>query len=75
MRQKLRIGLLMNSYELPFWEYILIERLINSYYASIELVVLNESKKSRKTLLNKIKDSWKKIIFILYVNLIKKGSR
>jgi len=51
MSKKLRIGLLINSYELPFWEYIIIEQLMNSGYASIELVVLNANKEVRKTLL------------------------
>ncbi len=69
MSKKLRIGLLMNSYELPLWEFILVERLINSYYASIEVVILNESIKHEKTLLQKIKSNWKHILFILYARL------
>lgn len=69
MSQKLRIGILMNSYKLPLWQYILIERLINSNYASINLVVVNENKKTEKTLLIKIKDKWKSFAFSLYTKL------
>lgn len=72
MRQKLRIGLLLNSYELPLWEHVLIERLINSGYAAIELVILNDTKSIEKTFLKRIKDNWKNIVFILYSKLDQK---
>lgn len=71
MTQKLRIGLLMDSHELPLWEYILIERLINSVYASIELVILNSNKKIKRNILQKIKDNRKQIFLFFIVNSIK----
>ncbi len=72
MRPKLRIGLLVNSYELSTWEYVLIERLINSHYASIELVILNDRETTKRTLLRRIKDNWKHILFALYARLDRK---
>lgn len=72
MSQKLRVGLLMDSNELPLWEFILIERLINSYYASVELVILNEKKKTRKSLLKMIINNWKYSIYFLYSKLDQK---
>ena len=62
----------MNSLELPLWEYILIKGLINSYYASIELVILNENENIKETLFKRIKDNWKHIIYILYIKLDQK---
>ena len=72
MSQKLRIGLLMDSNELPLWEFILIERLINSYYASVELVILNENRKTKISLLKRIMHNWKYIVIILYSKLDQK---
>ena len=69
MKEKLRIGLLMNSYELSFWEYVLVERLVNSDYASIELVVINDYQEPKKTLLGKIKDNWRQLLFAVYWKL------
>lgn len=74
MSQKLRIGLLMDSNELPLWEFILIERLINSYYASVELVILNDNRKTKRSLLKRIMHDWKYIIFFLYSKLDQKLS-
>ena len=51
MSKKLRVGLLLDSYELPLWEYVLVERLITASYASINLVILNTNQKSGKGLL------------------------
>ena len=73
MRQKIKVGLLLDSFELPLWEFILIERLMNSYYASIEVVILNEKKNSKKrSLLTRVKDNWKNILFILYFKFDRK---
>jgi len=69
MPQKLRIGILIDSYELPLWEYILIERLINSYYATVELVVLNKKTKMGKSLFSKIIDNRNLLLYKLYSKL------
>ena len=39
MKQKLKIGLLINSYQWPLWQYYLIDRLIKSNYENIELII------------------------------------
>lgn len=62
----------MNSYGVLAWEYVLIERLINSSYANIELVVLNENEDIKRSFFKKIKDNRKQIIFFLYNKLEQK---
>jgi len=69
--KKLRIGLLLNSYKIPLWEYILIEKLINSNYATVELVIKNNQKKIKKTLFQKIKNHWKHAFYLIYIKLDK----
>ena len=61
----LKIGLLLDSYELPLWEYTLIKRLINSHYAKIDLIIINENSKSRLNLKN-YKLKFKFLFFHLY---------
>ena len=65
-QSKLKVGLLINSYKLPLWEYILIDRIIQSHYASINLVVINQNNKVNSTFMEKIKDRWKHLVFIFY---------
>lgn len=43
MRNKLRIGVLLDNYFLPAWEYKIIEEIKNSYYAHIVLIVKNKA--------------------------------
>jgi folate-dependent phosphoribosylglycinamide formyltransferase PurN len=65
-QNKLKVGLLINSYKLSLWEYILIDRIIQSHYASINLVVTNQNNKVNSTFMEKIKDRWKHLVFIFY---------
>ena len=69
MKQKLKIGLLLNSYNVPLWEYILIEELLNSNYCDIELIIINNKKKPKKTFFQKITNHWKHIAYLLYIKL------
>ena len=69
MSKKLRVGLLLDSYELPLWEYVLVERLITASYASINLVILNTNQKSGKGLLRRAVSNWQHIVFNLYTRL------
>ena len=63
-RKRLKVGLLINSYNLFLWEYILINKLIHSHYASIDLVVINESHKVSRTFSEKARGRWKFLFFI-----------
>ena len=65
-RQVLKVGLMINSYNLFLWEYILINKLIHSHYASIDLVVINKSHKVNRTFSEKVRERWKFLIFNFY---------
>jgi len=41
-RQKISVGLLLDSFEIPAWQYHLIEQLLASPYASIKVVILSD---------------------------------
>ena len=56
MIEKLKIGLLINSTDLPLWGFQLIERLKKSNYAKIDLVILNDTPKEALSLYQKIKN-------------------
>jgi len=71
-KQKLRIGLLMETYNLPLWEYTLVKRLIESHYASIELLIFKNSIVGKnRSLFARISDinNWKKAAFRVYRDL------
>src|SRR3989442_12471003 len=65
-KSKLRLGLLMDSFELPYWSYIMLKRIEQLDCTDIELVVLNDSQKPKVNMLYKIKNNWKYLLFILY---------
>ena len=66
-RKVLKVGLMINSYNLFLWEYILINKLIHSHYAGIDLVVINKSYKVNEAFLEKVRGRWKFLIFHLYL--------
>ncbi len=72
MPQKLRIGLLLNSWQLREWEYKLIERLKNAHYASVELVVINGYKTPKRSTAQRLKEHWKQLVFLGYMKLDQK---
>ena len=41
MRGKIKIGVLLNNYELPAWEYKILEEIVNSDHSQIDLIVKN----------------------------------
>jgi hypothetical protein len=65
MKEKLRIGLLMNSYIIDAWIYQLINKIQESDFANITLIVLNNSKK--KNLTNRTHKNQNKILYNLYL--------
>lgn len=67
MPSKLRVGLLLDNWSVSAWAFGMIERIINDQYASVDLVILNHSKKSevRRGLISRIRKNWKGLPFIL----------
>ncbi len=71
MKRKLKIGLLMDEMAIPAWSYRLIERILQSDYASIDLIVLNDVRKStKKTLYKKIRDNWGSVFSTIIAKLL-----
>ena len=71
MKQKLKIGLLLNSYKVPLWEYVLIKELLKSNYCDIELIITNNKKKLKRTFIQRITNHWKHIVYLLYIKIDK----
>ena len=70
MKKKLKLGLLINSYELCAWQYALLDRLMNCDIAIIELVIINDgNRNNNKNIFSKIKNSWRDILYIIYNKL------
>lgn len=71
MKTKLKIGLLLDDLKASAWEYSLIERINESSYASIELLVLNDVKKNpNNSIFAKIKNNLGSIISTIIQKLL-----
>tara|TARA_R110002051_G_scaffold44460_1_gene90014 strand:+ start:1672 stop:3351 length:1680 start_codon:yes stop_codon:yes gene_type:complete len=70
-KKKLRIGLLLNDYQVPFWVFKMIEMLSDSNYAEISLVIKSNPDKKNSSSLNKF---WKNRSHILYIFFLKMES-
>ena len=62
----------MDSFEIPAWEYAVLESIIDSEYASIELIVLNDTEKENGSYISKIIRNRNRLLFILYSMLDEK---
>ena len=69
MKNKLRIGILLDDDTVPAWLYKMFQQINNGYYAEIVLVVKNNSKHSirKKNLFKKLIKNFNTIIFSSYV--------
>jgi len=83
MNKKLRVGLLLDSFSISAWSLKMIENIINSSFAEITLVVINDNNDAilpKKTLYQKIMNNRGKIRYLLvrkflemiYSNLIER---
>jgi hypothetical protein len=66
-KEKLRVGLLVNDYTIPFWAYKMIEDIQKSNHSEIKLIVRKQHKiKKKASFLNKIWEMRKEFLFFLY---------
>ena len=72
MKKKIKVGILLNSYLVPFWSYKMIEEINNSSYAEINLIVKNDSKIIKNNFFKKIKYNFNSIFYVIYRKLDKK---
>ncbi|MFH1120032.1 MAG: hypothetical protein V1775_09415 [Bacteroidota bacterium] len=67
MKPKLRIGVFVDSFFVPNWEYVILENIQNSGYAEVCLIVYNAI--DRTSFRYKLKRFWrnrKRLVFVLY---------
>ena len=64
--EKLKIGLLVDSEYVSAWEYAMLERIQNSSYAQIDLIVENNAEKPKFSFFQKIKIHFKHLVFLLF---------
>lgn len=69
MTRPIRLGLLLDSCELARWEYVLLDRLMRSRCASIDLVVLNAGPTTRPGLVRRVLTNWRYLVFAVYTRL------
>jgi len=65
-KKKLRLGLLLDSFEVPAWIYLMLKKIQNSDYAEINLIVLNGISNKKKGLLSRIKQDRKYLLYRIY---------
>ncbi|MBK8698720.1 MAG: hypothetical protein IPN29_03970 [Saprospiraceae bacterium] len=69
MKSKIRIGLLLDGYQVPSWVYDVIKILVDSEYAEIDLVVIKKEAVSYRNIFRKVFDLFPSILFIAYGKL------
>jgi hypothetical protein len=67
--KKLRVGIMLDNYRLEAWDYKMLEAITGTEYASIELVMLNESKDEKKSFREKVLSNWNNLFYIAYTKL------
>ena len=73
MKNKLRVGILLDSNDIPAWSYQMLKEIKESSYAEIVLVVKNNPKKENKiSFFTKIWKSYNKIAYSLYRKIDRK---
>lgn len=84
-KNKLKVGILLDSFNISAWSFKMFENIINSYFAEITLVVLNDNNKVKapnKTLYSKIMNNRgrigylaiRKIFEMIYDKLIERNT-
>lgn len=69
---KLRIGLLVDAIEVPAWSYALIERIVKSDFAEIDILILNGADKIQRNRINSLYQTPSYFLYNLYRKLDKK---
>ena len=67
--KKLRLGILLNNYNIKAWEYSILETITSSDYASIDLVILNECVDEKISFKNFFLSNRDKLLYYTYTKL------
>lgn len=68
-KKKIRIGLLLNDYQVSFWIFKMVEILSSSNYAEISLVVKRNSEKKNNSSRNKFWNNRSHILYIIFIKI------
>lgn len=66
---KIRVGVMLDDYYLEAWHYFILDSIVKSEYASIELVMVNSGRDKKNTRPDKIREKWKKLLYTAYTEL------
>ena len=66
MNNKLKIGLLIDSTNIPYWAYSMIEKINQSNYAQINLLIINGNKQIKNNNITKIKNNKNYFLYKIY---------
>lgn len=64
--EKLRIGILLNALDVAAWHYAMLEQIIDSDYAQIALVVLNDTQMPRQSRLAGLRQEWHNLLYLVH---------
>ena len=63
MKKRVRLGLLMDSFTIPAWEYAVLEKLMRADYGEIVLVILNCSRTEKQDTISAFRHSWNQLVY------------
>jgi hypothetical protein len=66
---KLRLGILLDSYQVPAWAYAMLERIQQSDYAEIALLVINDTPARPKSIVSSLRNNHQHLLYIAYHKL------
>jgi len=69
MKDKLKIGILIDSYQIPNWAFKMLERIGGSNYAEIILIVKNDAPTPSKNVYRKLRDNFQIFLFVALMRL------
>ena len=69
MNEKLKIGLMIDSTNVPYWVYSMIEKITQSNYAKIELVIINGNQIPKNSFYSKMKNNRDYFLYKIYTKL------
>jgi len=71
-KKKLQLGILLDSYEVPSWIYTMLKKILQSEYAEINLIILNDSAYQKNRLESRIKTDLDFLLYRFYKKLDEK---
>ena len=66
---KLKIGLLMDSFDVPYWTYKMIEKIQDSTHSQISLIIMNETGTTKNNPILKVKNNRDYFLYKIYTRL------